>query len=145
MKFNRIHLQMIIDKTFNYNNEVIKNAKDIVKFINKIEQISLLPEENIYCICLDNQNKINAYSKIAKGCSSFCNLDIKSIFKTVLLSNSIKFILIHNHPSGNSKPSNKDYEVTEKLKKASKILEIDFLDHIVIGEDSFSSCFECKA
>lgn len=141
MKINKIKLQMIQEKEVEYKTNKIKSAKDIVKFMNDIEKINLLAEENVFLLCLNTKNEIVSYSEIAKGGINFCNFDIKTLFKNILLNNASKFILVHNHPSGDCTPSKQDLELTKNIKNASEIMRIDFLDHIVIAGNSYSSCF----
>ena len=140
MQFSKIKLQMIKEKNYNYNSKKIKSAIDIVKYINGIEQLDKATEENIILICLDSKNKILSYTEIAKGGVNFCNVDFKTIFKTVFLSNASKIILIHNHPSGNAEPSRDDINITRRLLDMAKLMDVQLLDHIVIGDDDFVSC-----
>ena len=140
MLFSRVKIQMVKDKDFTYNSKIIRTQQDIVKYINEIEQLDKASEENIFLICLNTKNQIVAYTQLAKGSISSCNLDMKSIFKMILLSNSSKFILVHNHPSGNAQPSNEDYIITNRVLELSKLMDVQFLDHIVIGDNSFISC-----
>ena len=93
---------------------------------------------------MNTKNEIISFSQIAQGSIDNCNFDIKGLFKTILLCNASKFILIHNHPSGDSSPSGRDYQVTEKIKEASKIMGIEFLDHIVIAQNGYTSCYDRK-
>ncbi len=140
MKFSKIKLQMVQEHNFNYNSQKITSSKDIVNTINKYEQLEKATEEHIILICLNNKNQIVAYSEVAKGGTNFCNLDIKSIFKTILLSNSSKFILVHNHPSGDIKASERDLKVTKQLEQASQLMNIQFLDHLIIAGNDYVSC-----
>lgn len=140
MKFSKIKLQMIQEKNFNYNSRTIKTATDIVKFINEIEQLDKASEENVILICLNTKNQIVAYNHISMGTINTCEIDIKSIYKTILLCNASKFILVHNHPSGNATPSMNDFSITHRLKESSKFMDIQFIDHIVIGNKDFVSC-----
>lgn len=140
MKFSKIKLQMVQEQNFNYNSRTITSAKEIVKYINEFEELEKATEEHTILICLNNKNQIVAYTEIAKGNGNCCYIDMKSIFKTILLCNSSKFILVHNHPSGIAEQSKQDIEITKKIKKASEIMDIKFLDHIVIGGNNFVSC-----
>lgn len=140
MKFSKIKLQMVQEQNFNYNSKTIKSAVDIVKYINEYEELEKATEEHTILICLNNKNQILAYTEIAKGGTNFCYIDMKTIFKNILLCNATKFVLVHNHPSGNAVASKNDIELTENIKQASKIMSIEFLDHIVIGGNSFVSC-----
>ncbi len=53
-------------------------------------------------------------------------------------------IIAHNHPSGNTEPLNEDIQITKKLVEAGKIIDISVLDHIIFGENTFTSCIEKK-
>lgn len=140
MKFSKVKIQMVQEQNFNYNSRIIRTPEDIIKFINEIEQLDRATEENIILVCLNTKNQIVAYNHLAKGSINNCEIDMKSIYKTILLSNANKFILAHNHPSGNAQPSGNDFEITERIKATSKIMDIQFLDHIVIGNNNFVSC-----
>lgn len=141
MKVNKIRLQMVKEKEVEYKQTRISTAKDIVNFMNEIENIDLLAEESTFVLCLNTKNEIISYSEIAKGGTSFCNFDMKTLFKNILLTNANKFILVHNHPSGDSTPSKNDIEITKQIKKASEIMNVNFLDHLVIAGNNYSSCF----
>lgn len=95
--------------------------------------------EKLICVHLDVNNHINGYEVVAVGSIRECDIHFPEIFKTTLLTNSARIILIHNHPSGNPEPSIEDFAVTKQLKKAGEILGIDVLDHIIIGRESFTS------
>ena len=140
-QFNKVSLRLVNEKTCEYNPTIIRTQADVIKFIDDQEDIRNHTEERIYCIAMDTKNEIIGFSQIAQGSINNCNLDIKGLFKTILLCNAGKFILIHNHPSGDSTPSQNDYQMTEKIKEASKIMGIEFLDHIVIAQNGYASCY----
>ena len=71
MNFSKIKLQMVKEKEYLYNEEQIRNAMDIVKYINNIENLEYASEEYVLLICLNNQNQIIAYSEIAKRRNEF--------------------------------------------------------------------------
>lgn len=140
MKFCKIKLQQVAEKNINYNSCKIKSTRDIVQLINSFEELDKLAEEVTFQICLNNKNQIIAYTEIAKGRINSCNVDIKTIFKTVLICNASKFIIVHNHPSGDVEASTKDTELTEKIEKAATIMNIEFVDHIIIAGNNYKSC-----
>jgi DNA repair protein RadC len=76
---------------------------------------------------------------ISKGGVSGTVVDPKMIFHEALLTKSSGIILGHNHPSANPRPSEKDLQLTKKIKEAGKFLEITVLDHIIIAGSSFYS------
>lgn len=140
MTFSKIKLQIVKEKNYNYNSRIIKGTIDVVKCINDIEELDKAPEESTIIICLNAKNQIMAYSVVAKGGIDFCNLDFKNILKIVLLTNCNKFVLVHNHPSGEVKASKYDLDVTKRLREVAKLVDLQLLDHIIIGNNGFASC-----
>ena len=76
---------------------------------------------------------------IAIGTGNFATLNIREILSEVIKTNAPKMILVHNHPSGDAKPSKMDFQATKKIAEAAKILNIELLDHIVIGNMRYES------
>ena len=138
MKYQKIKLQMVKEQSVEYTTQITKPI-DIVDFINKYEDYSSSPTEKIVVIGLDTKNRINIYTEIANGTSGFCNFSISDMFKPLLVSNSNRFILMHNHPTGDSTPSKEDVNITKRIIEASKIMGLTFLDHIVIGDNEYTS------
>ena len=145
MKIQKIKLQMVRDESTIYTSEKITTPRDIVKLVNAHERYDLATTEKVIVIAMDNKNQVNTYSEIATGTTGYTNFNMSELFKTILLSNSSKFIVVHNHPSGDATPSQEDFKITEKIKSASKIMGLQFLDHIVIGEsDNYTSIMSIK-
>lgn len=63
----------------------------------------------------------------------------REVFKSAILSNACSILMIHNHPSGDAKPSDLDRRITEKIANAGKILDIPLLDHLIIGREGYFS------
>jgi len=139
MELQRIKLQMIKENTPIFTLDPILSADNIVELINAREKYDLSPTSKIIVVGLDNKNKINIYTEIATGATDFVNFKMSELFKPILLSNSNKFILIHNNPSGDSTPSKNDKEIAKKLKDISELMGITFLDFIIIGENNYKS------
>lgn len=97
--------------------------------------------EIVKIVILNSRNEIMKIKDIALGGSNFVNLNIKDILSEPIKMQAPKIILVHNHPSGNSTPSNTDIEFTKKLYKASQIFDIELLDHMVIGNMQYTSIF----
>ena len=91
---------------------------------------------------LNNKNIIQKVLTIAVGCESNISVNIKTILSEPVKMQVPKIILLHNHPSGNSAPSNIDIEFTNRLKKAAELLDIHLLDHIIIGDGNYQSVFD---
>lgn len=140
MEFSKVKLQLVREKDFEYNIQKITKTKEVVQYLNEIEQIDQSAEERFFVVCLDIKNRILAYSEIARGGTDICPFDMKTIFKVALSCNSSKIIVAHNHPSGVADVSKYDLDTTEKIRQACELMDVTLLDHIVIGEDSYASC-----
>ncbi len=92
--------------------------------------------ENFFILLLANNNKLIKIVQISSGGINETLVDRKIIFKTALEHNAVKIILAHNHPSGDTKPSNADINATRTIVEAGKIMSIQVLDHIIIGVDN---------
>lgn len=75
------------------------------------------------------------------GNISSARVDVKQIFEETIKTGMSKFILVHNHPSGDATPSMQDIELTKRIEEGAKLLELQLLDHIVIGDRVFQSIF----
>ena len=76
---------------------------------------------------------------VAIGSGNFSKLNIRYILSEVVKMNAPKIILVHNHPSGDPTPSKSDIMVTKRLKEAAQSLEIELLDHIIIGNMNYKN------
>lgn len=90
-------------------------------------------------ITLNRANYITGFYKLGEGNVSSCVICIKKIAQATLLNHSTSIILGHNHPSGNSKPSKQDDNLTEDVKQGLKALDITLLDHIILTDTNFYS------
>ncbi|RLD50070.1 MAG: hypothetical protein DRI94_09610, partial [Bacteroidetes bacterium] len=84
-------------------------------------------------------NKIIELKKISAGGVSGTVTDIKIILKAAIEKTASGIIVCHNHPSGNIKPSSEDINLTKKLKSACELVDISFLDHVIVSYNHFYS------
>ena len=126
-----------ITKPSNYKQIQIKNPEDMAKIV--YGEFKNETKEIVKLVMLDNKNKIIKMIDIAIGGNNFANFSVTEILGETLKTKAPKIILMHNHPSGSSKPSKKDIEVTANLYKASTMLGIELVDHIVIGNMEYTS------
>jgi DNA repair protein RadC len=98
-----------------------------------------LPHEAFYILILNRANQVIRKHLISSGGVSGTVADPKIIFKAALEHLASALILIHNHPSGNLKPSQADIMLTKKLKEAGSLLEIPVLDHIIFTDENYYS------
>lgn len=101
------------------------------------DKIDLLEEFKI--VLLNRSNKVLGITSISQGGVSGTVADPKLIFGTALKAVASFIILVHNHPSGNLKPSNEDIKLTRKLVEGGKLLDILVVDHLIISRDDYYS------
>lgn len=102
-------------------------------------QLTDLPHEEFWILLLNRANSIINKINISRGGVSGTIVDIKIILKIAIENLATSIILCHNHPSGNIMPSQSDIDMTKNLKQASSLVEIQTLDHIIIGENAYYS------
>lgn len=110
---------------------------------NDVEKIARLflegrTEEHVIAIALNNAGDVVAVHEISHGTISASLVNPGEILKRVLLNNAPAFVIAHNHPSGRCEPSAKDDDVTERVKKAAEIIGLKMIDHLIIGDASYS-------
>lgn len=105
-----------------------------------VDRLSDLGHEEFHVLLLKRSNEVLAELKISIGGLTRCTVaDPKIIFSRALALGAAAMILIHNHPSGNPKPSTSDINLTNNLVKAGKFLDLPVLDHVIIAGKSFTS------
>jgi len=132
-----VRLQLVREDIKPYT---VDGPSDIVKILTQFLQNE--DRENLVAVLMNAQGQINGIHTISIGdsCSSIANP--REIFKAAIMTNSCSIVLAHNHPSGNSNPSREDILVTEKVIQAGKLLEIEVLDHVIIGNGNYFSMKE---
>jgi len=110
----------------------ITNKNDVVEFCTKL--LSSIPLENVCIIALDNGNHIIGYDRI-EGTTNQCALYPANVFRFLLSAAASCFIISHNHPANSTSPSQADWQITEQLKAAGKLLDVPLLDHLIITDN----------
>ena len=119
----------------------IKSPDDAAQIGKDFMRIHEEPEEYMYMICMNTKNKVIGVFEISHGTVNSSLVGTREVFQKALLANAVSVIFIHNHPSGDCTPSREDIEVTKRLTEAGKILGVEVLDHIVVG-DNYTSLKE---
>lgn len=114
----------------------IKNSNDAYEIAKTLIRDS--QKENFIGIYLNTKNEIIKSELISLGCLNGSIVHPREVFKPAILNSACNVIVIHNHPSGDVNPSKDDREITQRLRDAGKILGIEVLDHIIIGDGYLS-------
>jgi DNA repair protein RadC len=105
-------------------------------------QMGHLDQEEIRTMLLDTRNKIISIVTVYRGTVNASQLRVGEIYKEAIRRNATSLILAHNHPSGEPDPSPEDVLVTRKIVEAGELLEVECLDHLVIGQGKYVSMRE---
>jgi DNA repair protein RadC len=108
-------------------------------FLREIFADVMQHHERFEMILLDRANKILGFHKVSEGGLSGTIVDPKIVFQVALKANASSIILAHNHPSGQTKPSDADKSITAKLQEAGKYLDLPVLDHIIVTDEGYFS------
>lgn len=97
------------------------------------------PYEVFACLFLDSQHRVIGFEELFKGTLNEANVYPREVVKRCLSHNAAKIILTHNHPSGDPLPSQADRDITQLLKEALSLVDIQLIDHIIVGaKENFS-------
>ncbi len=99
-------------------------------------------KEHFTIMMLNTKNHILGLRDISIGSLTASVVHPREVFETAIMHHSAAIILLHNHPSGDPSPSKEDIAVTQRLVKAGKIMDVPVLDHIIIGDNRFTSLKE---
>lgn len=126
----------------NINQEKIylDSCSDVVKLIES--ELRFMKREHFIGLYLDSRNCLLRKETISIGGLNSSIVHPRELFKIAFQESANSIILVHNHPSGIAEPSEDDIEITKMLIKASKIMGIDILDHVIIGENNHVSMAE---
>lgn len=139
-RVNIVSLKLVKESSLLYKDRCVRSPEDgyqlLKQFLGKVDR------EYFVVVCLDTKNQPTAINICYIGSLNASLVHPRECFKPAILSNAASILVGHNHPSGQSEPSREDVEVTKRLVDAGKILGIDVLDHIVLGDGEYVSLKE---
>ncbi|GIN60293.1 UPF0758 protein YsxA [Robertmurraya siralis] len=119
---------------------IIRSPEDGANYV--MNDMRFLAQEHFVCLYLNTKNQVLHKKTIFIGSLNASIVHPREVFKEALRRSSASVICLHNHPSGDPTPSREDIEVTKRLVEAGKIIGIEILDHLIIGENKFVSLKE---
>ena len=120
----------------------IRSPEDAANLV--MLEMSLLEKEHMRLVLLDTKNRVLDTPTVYIGNLNTTVVRIAELFRCALRANCASMIVVHNHPSGDPTPSPEDVRVTEQIVRAGVMLDIDVLDHLIIGNQRFVSLKERK-
>lgn len=120
-----------------FSNKKISSPEDVANIFIPLLRDEV--KEKFYVVCLNSANRIIKFELISIGNLNSSVVHPREVFKVAIENNSANIILLHNHPSGNTEPSQEDIAITKKMIESGKILDIEVFDHLIISGNNFSS------
>lgn len=120
----------------------IKTPADVANLL--MMEMSHLDQEHLRTVLLDTKNRVQAICTVYVGSLNSSVVRVGEVFKEAVRRNSASLIVVHNHPSGDPTPSPEDVMVTREIVHAGTLLDVEVLDHLVIGQGRFVSLRERK-
>ena len=94
-------------------------------------------QESFWIICLDRKSKPISRTRITLGTLTATLVQPREVFRVAILASAAAIIVVHNHPSGDPQPSNADNVTTRNLRAAANVMQIDLVDHLILGEKCY--------
>ena len=132
-----VKIMLVKDSGNQYRAKSIKGSSSAASVIK--EFLAGEDREVFLAMCLDRSGKINSINIVSIGCLNATTIHPREVFKPAILSNADAIVIAHNHPSGNPAPSQEDVSITKQLFRAAKLMGIKIHEHIIIGEDEYTS------
>lgn len=115
----------------------LKNPATVADYY--MERLRHCEREKVILIMMDNRNHLIAENTLSEGTINASLISPREIFLTVLRYGAVYIMLLHNHPGGDPTPGEQDILATQRIQKASELIEIPLLDHIIIGDKKYFS------
>lgn len=121
----------ILDKKY------VRSSQELASFLKS--SLKDHPYEVFAVVYLNRANKIKHFEILSKGGLTHTVVDPRIVFAKALEMQATSMVLCHNHPSGSLRPSRADEEITEKIKNAGKLLDIQVIDHLIVSDEGYYS------
>ena len=131
-RINIVSIKMVKESSFLYQTRQILSPNDAYEMIK--EQLEGLDREQFIIACLNTKNEPTNITVVSIGSLNKAIVHPREVFKTSILSNAASIMAFHNHPSGETTPSQQDIQLTKRLYEAGELLGIKLLDHLIIGD-----------
>ncbi len=119
---------------------VVRSPSDVAQLL--MAEMSHLEQEHFRVLYLDTRNRLLGSETVYVGSLNASHIRVSEVFREAVKRNCASIIVVHNHPSGDPTPSPEDVEVTRQLVAAGNLLDIEVLDHLIIGQQRFVSLRE---
>lgn len=116
---------------------LITSSVDIYELFHPL--LCDLPTEEFWVLLMNRSNRVIGKERISSGGIDQTTADVRTILREALLARATQIAVIHNHPSGNARPSQEDRRITERIKEAGRIMSIHLTDHVIVCDGAYFS------
>ena len=122
----------------------VTTSKEMVSIIREVEDMkkNIDYKELFFAIYLNQDSRILSVGKVAEGTTTSCPANVRQIIQSALLQNATGLAILHNHQSGSPDPSPQDVQITQLIREAAKLLQIQLLDSLIITSYNYYSFFD---
>ena len=121
---------------------VINSPRDVMNLLGA--DLGFCDQEHLRVLLMSTKSEVIAIREIYKGTVNSAAVRVAEVLRPAIRENCPSVIVVHNHPSGDPSPSGPDIMITRQIKQAAELMDIELLDHIVIGDRTFVSMKEKK-
>jgi DNA repair protein RadC len=132
----KVRTKLAIEGHKEYKPLKLSNSNEVYSAFKKLVESD---KEKFYSIFLDPKNKVIGVDMVSQGALDSSQVHPREVYKSALLASASSVIFVHGHPSGDPEPSLSDKEITRILRQAGELLQINVLDHVIVGRDRFYS------
>jgi DNA repair protein RadC len=118
----------------------VRSPADVANLL--MLEMGLLEQEHLRTVLLDTKNYVQRVATVYTGSLNAAVVRVGEVFREAIRANSAAIIVVHNHPSGDPTPSPEDVRVTESIVEAGRLLDIEVLDHLIVGRNRYVSLKE---
>jgi len=118
----------------------VSTPEDVVSLMSSV--FTGQEREHFFAVCLDTKNRVKRIVEVSVGSLNASIVHPRELFREAISVSAASIVVCHGHPSGDSTPSGADIQLTKRLVKAGDVLGIEVLDHVVIGDQNFTSLRE---
>lgn len=144
MVLTKFSLRMVKEEEYEYadKKDSLGNPEAVYNLINDVLALHEVPIEQAWVIHLNTRGCMIGIELISQGGASSAVIHPADVYRAAIVRCSVSIIMVHNHPSGDPKPSEEDISSAKALKEAGKMLGIKLLDSIIVGDGRYTSLAE---
>lgn len=130
--------EVVMEQSYEWDERILDSPDKVFQLMKQVFQLHRETEEYLYEVCFNAKMKPIAVFEISHGTVNGSLISPREFFQKALLVGAVHVMAVHNHPSGDASPSREDDSVVERLKEAGKLMGVDLIDFVIVGESYYS-------